>query len=69
MKVEDNKYIILFLRVCMLSQEEVLAELRILESDDSLGDRAQILFNREVTESITCNCIKVAIVYVNVYII
>lgn len=53
----------------MLTQEEVLAELRILESDDSLGDRAQILFNREVTESITCNCVKVATVYMNVYII
>lgn len=69
MKIKDNKYIILFLRVCMLTQEEVLAEFRILENDDPLGDRAQILFSREVTESIICNCIKVVTVYVNVYII
>lgn len=40
----------------MLTPEEVLAELWILENDDPLGNGAQIVFNRVVTESINCNC-------------
>lgn len=43
LKIEDNKYVILFLRMCILPQEEVLAEFYwILENDDPLGSRAQI---------------------------
>lgn len=64
MKIKDNNYVILFLRVCMLTPEEVLAELWILENDDPLGNGAQIVFNRVVTESINCNCTRIVAVCV-----
>lgn len=67
-KIKDEKYIILFLRVCTVIQELVLAELWILENHDPVGDRAQILFNREVTASVNCNCTRTVTLYAKVYI-
>lgn len=67
--MKDNKCVILFLRMCALTQVEVLARLWICERGDPLGSRAQILFNKEVTENIDFNCTLLVAVYVDVSII
>lgn len=66
--IKDNKCIILFLRMCVLTQVEVLARLWICGKGDPLGSRAQILLNKEVTGNIDFNCTLLVTAYVNVYI-
>lgn len=58
MKIRQNKYV-MFFSESVWTQEEVLAELWILGNDDPLGDGAQILFNKEITESIRSNCTRI----------